>query len=61
MLIKIDSPDVANQLAALGFSYVTEMVNRNTYYCFEQSPELAEIIMTKFADVRLVVDDHLRF
>lgn len=61
MLVKIDSPDVANQLVVLGFSYVTEMVNRKTYYCFEQSPELAETIMTKFADVRLVVDDHLRF
>lgn len=61
MLLKFDSPDVAKQLAALGFSYVTETVNRKTFYCFEQSPELAEIIMTKFADVRIIADDHLRF
>lgn len=61
MLLKFDVPDVAEQLVALGFSYVTETVNKKTFYCFEQSPELTKVIMDKFADVRLVVDDHLRF
>ena len=61
MFIKIDSADVAKQLFDCGFRYTVEMVNKKKFYCFEQTPELASIIMNKFADVRLIVDDHLRF
>lgn len=61
MFLKIESPNVAEQLAALGFSFVTEEINKKVFYCFNHTPELAKIIMDKFADTRLIIDGYLHF
>lgn len=61
MFIKIQSLDTANILKAAGFKCIVETVNGTKFYCFEQCPELAKIILDKFADEHLVLDDHLHF
>lgn len=61
MFLKIESLSVAEQLAALGFTFATEMINKQTFYCFEHTPELARIIMDKFADTRMIIDEYLHF
>ena len=61
MYIKTNKPEVAKQLSEMGFSYITEIINKQTFYCFQQTQELAQIILNKFADARFIADDHLRF
>ena len=61
MFVKIESAEVASALFNLGFFYSIETINKKTFYCFKQSPELASVIMNKFADTRLIVDEYLRF
>lgn len=61
MFVKLESANVADALHELGFCYVVETINNKTFYCFKQSPELASVIMNKFADTRLIIDEHLRF
>lgn len=61
MFIKISTEDTAKILEKAGFQCVVENVNGHTYYCFEQSPELAKIIMTKFSDEILICESHLNF
>lgn len=61
MFVKLESREVAEALIAMGFSCIKEKLNGQTFYCFRQSPELAEIILNKFADVRLYMDTYLRF
>lgn len=61
MFVKIESAEVAKALFSLGFFYSTETINKKTFYCFKHSPELASVIMNKFADARLIVDDYMRF
>lgn len=61
MFVKIESAEVADALFKLGFFYTKEVISKKTFYCFKQSPELASVIMNKFADTRLIVDDYLRF
>lgn len=61
MFVKLESLEIAEALVSLGFSYMKEVVNGNTFYCFEQSPELAKVILNKFADARLYMDAYLRF
>ena len=61
LFIKVESKSAAEELKTMGFDYVTEVINSKTFYCFEFKPELAQIIMAKFADERLMVDDHLHF
>lgn len=61
MFVKLESKDIAEALHDMGFHYTTETLNRKTFYCFEQSPELAGVILNKFANVRLFVDEYMRF
>lgn len=61
MFVKIESAEVADALFRLGFFYTEETINRKKFYCFKQSPELASVIMDKFADTRLILDEYLRF
>ena len=61
MFIKIESKDAADRLEEKGFYYMIEHVNGKTFYCFESSEKLAALILSEFADERLVVDDHLHF
>ena len=61
MFIKLESQEVAEALIHMGFSCIKETVNKKVFYCFKQSPELAEIILNKFADTRLYMDEYLRF
>lgn len=61
MFVKLESQNVADTLYELGFRYTIETINDKTFYCFKQSPELASVIMNKFADARLIMDEYLRF
>lgn len=61
MFIKIKTEDTAKILQSAGFQCVTEVINGQTYYCFEQSPELAKIILTKFSDEILICESRLNF
>lgn len=61
MFIKIESQDVAKALSDLGYHYTVEIINKKNFYCFRHSPELATVILNKFADARLIIDGHLCF
>ena len=61
MFVKIESAEVASALFDMGFFYSTETINKKTFYCFKHSPELASVIMDKFTDARLIMDEYLRF
>lgn len=61
MFVKLKSRDTARKLQAMGFNFTIEVVNGETYYCFEHTPEIAAKILDKFADERVIIDDCLRF
>ena len=61
VFLKFSSKDTADMLISLGFSCMTEKMNGVTFYVFEQTPELAEVIMTQFADVQMLAEDRVRF
>lgn len=61
MFLKTNSPSVAKDLAALGFSYTVEQLGEDTFYCFIQTEELAKTILGQYADEPFMTDDVLRF
>lgn len=61
MFVKVQSAKLAESLKSMGFQCITEIINGQQFFSFQQSPELAKIILDKFADERLIMDDHLHF
>lgn len=61
VFLKTNDINAAVQLSMLGFSYMKEKVNGEAFFVFKQSPELAEVILTQFADTHWIADDCLCF
>jgi len=55
--IKVLSPEIADKLATLGFTYIKEQ----NFYAFPYSDELAAVVQQKFAKMSFVNESKLRF
>lgn len=60
-LIKVVNPDVANELVALGFSYIEEQINNQKIYAFTENNEIKAILNRKFSVTDFFVDNKIRF
>lgn len=61
LFIKLENENAAKELRRKGYDYVKETINGKDFYCFEFTEKLAKIIMSEFADERLIMDEHLHF
>ena len=55
--IKIVNPDVAEQLATLGFQYIKEQ----NAFVFTYSDELAAVLKQRYSQLQFVCESKLRF
>lgn len=61
LLVKIFSPETANKLAELGFSYVKERLNNTDVFCFQLSDELMKELKKNYSNNMYIIDRRLRF
>lgn len=55
--IKIVNPDLANNLAALGFQYIKEQ----NVFVFPYSDEILVVLQRQYSNAMFVIEDKLRF
>lgn len=56
-LIKVVSPELANQLASLGFQYIKE----GEYFAFIQTDELMSVLQQTYSNGSFICENKLRF
>lgn len=56
-LIKVVSPELANQLASLGFQYIKEGEN----FAFIQTDELMSVLQQTYSNGSFICENKLRF
>lgn len=56
-LIKVVSPEVAEQLAKLGFQYIKE----GSAFAFIKSDELMSVLQKTYSNVSFICENKLRF
>jgi len=60
-LIKVINPNKANDLVALGFSYIKEKINNQDVYVFTESSEILKHLQSNFDKCDFMVENTLRF
>lgn len=60
-LIKMINPNKANQLAALGFSYITEQINNQKVFVFEATADIEKYLQSNFDKNDFIMESKLRF
>ena len=55
--IKVVNPELANQMAALGFQYIKEQ----NVFTFHYSEELMRILQKQYSNSQFVIESKLRF
>lgn len=59
--IKIADPAVIKALSDAGFSYIREKINDIDIAMFEATPELLDIVYSKFSDTKSIYSNKLHF
>lgn len=59
--LKVLTPSVAEELAALGFSYTTEQINKRVVFTFFADNDLLSVVLKKYTTAEYVWDDHMYF
>lgn len=59
--IKVVNPDVANKLAASGFSYIKEQIGGKSVFAFASSKGLSDVLSKQFTCRDYFVENKLRF
>ena len=59
--IKIADPAVIKALSDAGFSYIREKINNIDIAMFEATPELLDIVHSKFSDTKFIYSNKLHF
>lgn len=59
--IKVVNPDVANKLAASGFSYIEEQIGGKSVFAFANSKDLQNMLSKQFACSDYFIENKLRF
>ena len=60
-MIKVSSPDIANKLQKMGFTYSVENVGKQKIYCFAYDIELHEYLRSNYSKKQFRVDNKLYF
>lgn len=60
-LIKIVNPEVADKLAASGFSYITEQIGNQKMFVFTQNEQLMKLLYSDFKKNDFFFENKLRF
>ena len=60
-IIKVLNPDVANNLAALGFNYIKENINQKECFCFPISGDLLKVLASNYTKTDYFVEQKIRF
>lgn len=60
-LIKVSNPSVAEQLKALGFSYIKEFVNKSDVYVFMATDDLLAYLKQNYNKCDFFMTDKLHF
>lgn len=59
--IKVADPAVIKELSDAGFSYIREKINDIDIAMFETTPELRDILCSKFSDTKFICSNKLHF
>lgn len=60
-LILVINPETAEKLKSQGFNYITQQINKTTYYAFANDPSLTSLLNKNFSKKDYVATNKLTF